>query len=73
MVNLKAKPYYLADEDIAWVENTIAAMTDEEKDVVEFDGKEYGPEPAENDEHFKGVKRIAAIVYEAIVPYAGTG
>ena len=31
MVNLKAKPYYLADEDIAWVENTIAAMTDEEK------------------------------------------
>lgn len=31
MVNLKAKPYYLADEDIAWVENTIVAMTDEEK------------------------------------------
>ena len=31
MVNLKAKPYYLSDEDIAWVENTIAAMTDEEK------------------------------------------
>ena len=31
MVNLKAKPYYLSDEDIAWVENTIASMTDEEK------------------------------------------
>lgn len=31
MVNLKAKPYYLSDEDIAWVENTIANMTDEEK------------------------------------------
>jgi len=31
MVNLKAKPFYLSDEDIAWVENTIAEMTDEEK------------------------------------------
>ncbi len=31
MVNLKAKPYCLADADIAWVENTIAAMTAEEK------------------------------------------
>ena len=31
MVDLKARPYYLSDEDIAWVENTIAGMTDEEK------------------------------------------
>ena len=31
MVDLKAKPYYLSDEDIQWVENTIASMTDEEK------------------------------------------
>ena len=31
MVNLKAKPYYLSDEDIAWVETTIAGMTAEEK------------------------------------------
>ena len=31
MVNLKAKPYCLSDEDIAWVKNTIAGMTDEEK------------------------------------------
>ena len=31
MVNLKAKPYFLSDEDIAWVEKTIAEMTDEEK------------------------------------------
>ena len=31
MVNLKAKPFYLSDEDIAWVENTIKEMTDEEK------------------------------------------
>ena len=29
MVDLKAKPYYLSDEDIAWVENTIASMTDD--------------------------------------------
>ncbi len=31
MVDLRAMPYYLNDEDIAWVENTIASMTDEEK------------------------------------------
>ena len=31
MVDLRAKPYYLNDEDIAWVESTIAGMTDEEK------------------------------------------
>lgn len=31
MVDLKAKPYYLAEEDIKWVEDTIAGMTDEEK------------------------------------------
>ena len=31
MVDLRAKPYYLSDEDIAWVENTIASMTDDEK------------------------------------------
>ena len=31
MVNLKANPYYLSDEDIAWVESTISGMTDEEK------------------------------------------
>ena len=31
MVDLRAKPYYLCDEDIAWVESTIASMSDEEK------------------------------------------
>ncbi|MBE5804411.1 MAG: beta-hexosaminidase [Clostridiales bacterium] len=31
MVNLKAKPYYLSDEDIRWVNETIAGMTAEEK------------------------------------------
>ena len=31
MVNLKAQPYNLADEDIRWVEQTIANMSDEEK------------------------------------------
>ncbi len=31
MVDLKAKPYYLTDEDIKWVNDTIANMTDEEK------------------------------------------
>ena len=31
MVDLRAKPYLLNDEDIAWVESAIASMTDEEK------------------------------------------
>ena len=31
MVNLKAKPFYLTDEQIDWVENTIKSMTLEEK------------------------------------------
>ncbi len=31
LVDLKAKPYYLSDEDIAWVENTLKGMTIEEK------------------------------------------
>lgn len=31
MINLKEKPYYLNDEQIAWVEETIAGMTLEEK------------------------------------------
>ncbi len=31
MVNLKANPYYLSDEDCKWVEDTITGMSDEEK------------------------------------------
>ena len=31
MVDLRAKPYNLSDEDIRWVENTIAGMSAEEK------------------------------------------
>lgn len=31
MVDLKLRPYYLSDEDIKWVEDTISCMTDEEK------------------------------------------
>lgn len=31
MVDLKANPYYLSDEDCNWVEETIAGMSDEEK------------------------------------------
>ena len=44
-VDLKAKPYYLSDEDIAWVENTIAGMTDEEKiGQLFFDNRGMAPE-----------------------------
>ena len=31
MTDLRAKPYFLGDEDIAWVKNTIESMTAEEK------------------------------------------
>lgn len=31
MVDLRARPYYLNDDDISWVENTIASMSNEEK------------------------------------------
>ncbi len=31
MTNLKEKPYFLSDEDIAWVNSTIAGMSTEEK------------------------------------------
>ena len=31
MVDLKARPYYLSQEDCKWVEETIAGMSDEEK------------------------------------------
>ena len=31
MVDLKAKPFYLNDEQIRWVEDTLASMTDDEK------------------------------------------
>ena len=31
MLNLRAKPFYLNDEDIEWVNKTIDNMSDEEK------------------------------------------
>lgn len=31
MIDYKAKPFFLSDEDIAWVEETYASMTDEER------------------------------------------
>ena len=30
-VDLRAKPYHLSDDDVAWVESTIAGMSEEEK------------------------------------------
>ena len=31
MVDLKANPYFLSEDDIKWVEETIKGMSDEEK------------------------------------------
>ena len=50
MVNLRAIPYNLNDADIAWVENTIASMTDEEKENLQkflqesYENSEYHTE-----------------------------
>ena len=47
MENLRQKPFYLSDEDIKWVENTLEGMTLEEKVgqlfclVAYSDDKEY--------------------------------
>ncbi len=35
-MDLKAKPFYLTDEDIKWVESTLSAMTEEEKTAQLF-------------------------------------
>lgn len=45
MIDLKAKPFYLTDEDIAWVESTKASMSKEEKlGQLFFDLSEEGPD-----------------------------
>lgn len=31
MIDLKAKPFYLSDDDITWVHETLAGMSTEEK------------------------------------------
>lgn len=31
MIDLKGNPFYLKDDDIQWVESTLASMTQEEK------------------------------------------
>ena len=49
MVDLKARPYYLSDEDIKWVEDTIAGMSDEEKVGQLF----FQLTSSHNEEHLK--------------------
>ena len=35
-LDLKAKPFYLSDEDIKWVEETLAGLTLDEKNRSSF-------------------------------------
>lgn len=51
MVDLKARPYYLNDEDIKWVSDTIAAMSDEEKVGQLF----FQLTSSHEEEHLKGL------------------
>lgn len=45
MIDLRAKPFYLTDEQIAWVENTLAGMT-----LAEKAGQVFCPMGASDDE-----------------------
>ena len=42
MVDMKANPFYLSDEDCKWVEDTIAGMTLDEKIGQLFFNMEIG-------------------------------
>lgn len=33
MINLRAKPFFLNEEQLSWVESTLAQMTEDEKSV----------------------------------------
>ena len=44
-MNLKAKPFYLNDEQIAWVESTLASLTLEEKVGQLFCPISYSSDP----------------------------
>ncbi len=62
MVNLKAKPYYLSDEDIQWVMDTIASMSDEEKVGQLFVNmvNDFSPE---------GIKKVADTYHPGALRY----
>jgi len=51
MVDLKARPYYLSDDDCKWVQDTIAGMTDEEKVGQLF----FQLTSSHEEEHLKGL------------------
>lgn len=72
MVDLKARPFYLSDEDIAWVEGTISGMTVEEKIGQLLVNMNRSTDPAYMQEaldkyHIGGIRypnRSAAELYE---------
>ena len=44
---------------------------DEERNVIVFDGKEHEPKEVDNPDHFSGLSRVGAFLFEALNPYAG--
>ena len=54
MIDLKAKPFYLNDAQIAWVRDTLAGMTQEEKIGQLFVLMTYMPGVDENRINVKG-------------------
>jgi beta-N-acetylhexosaminidase len=45
MIDLKAKPFYLSDDDVNWVQSTLAGMTDDEKVAQLFCLITYSSDP----------------------------
>ena len=57
MVDLKAKPFWLNDEEIRWVEDTIASMTADEKPGQLF--VLLKPVPGANEEQIRALMESA--------------
>ncbi|MGM9606484.1 MAG: glycoside hydrolase family 3 protein [Oscillospiraceae bacterium] len=69
MIDLSANPFYLKEEQIRWVENTLAEMTREQKVGQLFCvlGGEYEPEKLEE---MVREGRIGGILFRPVVPAA---
>lgn len=62
MVDLKAKPYYLDDEAVAWVQSTIASLSEEEKVGQLFVNMVSSDDPAD-------IERVAKTYHPGALRY----
>lgn len=74
MINMKARPFYLSDEDIKWVEQTLADMTLEEKVGQVFCPMGFSGDPAVlghvvNERHVGGMMYRTGLKSEICATY----